>query len=661
VLLLSLLSTQCAQALCQEAAEAPEPTRGERAIADYERAKQASGSEVLRARALMWLGAVEDDAVTDYLRSQLAEAGDGAHAAEIVAAIARVPRPALRQELCDTLQRRSASVRLRRAAARAIAQLGDRGVDLLIDYARGADVATQVRDAAIVALIDSGSDRAHRGLAPLLLQGTASEQVEMLRRMEVVHGVYPVSAARIRLVKEGELLVAATAWRQLAAEGHERARSLTIDVLERLWEMPPPPVAAQLIGGIVRVRDRDLYPLLLRYGSIEGPVVRQAVRNAAPFAASDRPLIDWLVTKGLDSQKPGEREVAKLLLADAPADAVQPLLEKVRAELRSGRKKSLDLAISLHPVLARDPSWAADLLRLVESAETEVRVVGLSLLLELGSDVAIVQAQRAMGHSSWELRSISYRYLSRCRDVGSIPLLIARVGREDGRLGRELNDALFAHTGTRCWSQGEWKHWWEKNRTGFVLPHADTVGGSVDAGSGVTIAYHGIPVITTRAAFLIDTSGSMNERMSTDRNFTRLDGAKEELTKVLTAMSPQHSCNLIAYATQVHPIWSELRRIDEGNRKEVLDYAKVLRADGGTNIFGALMAAFTDSGVDTIFLLTDGEPSVGDLIDPAEIRAEVRRQNHARQIVIHCIGLGVDSELLRGLAADSGGVYKFVK
>jgi hypothetical protein len=37
------------------------------------------------------------------------------------------------------------------------------------------------------------------------------------------------------------------------------------------------------------------------------------------------------------------------------------------------------------------------------------------------------------------------------------------------------------------------------------------------------------------------------------------------------------------------------------------------------------------------------------------------RRNRTRQVVVHCIGLGIDSDLLKRLAADTGGTYKFVR
>lgn len=649
----------CTAARCQAEIDA---MRADQAIAAYEQSKQLPDDSAHRRRTLQWLGEVDHPSVTECLRRELEAAGNRSAAIVVLDAIARVPRPDLQPQLWELFQRDDVPGKVQAAAGRAIVRSGDRGVDRLIEFVRTADAdAGRARDAAIAALVDHGGDRGHRGLAQFLDKGAMDERLRLLRRMDAVHGVPPVSLARIRLVADGDLITAAVAWRQLAEEEHPRARALAIDVLERLLEQPPPPVAAELIRGIVCVRDADLYPLLLRYGGLPGKVVEKALRAAAPAAARDRELIDWLLRTGLGSSKPAAREVAQLLLAEAPADAVRPLLESVREELRHPTRSSLDHAVALHPLLARDPAWQLDLRQLALSNDREVRIVGLSLLLDLGADVAIAAAQKSLTHSAWELRSVAYRYLTRCRDVGSIPLLIDRVEHEDGRLAHELAGALFAHTGTRCWSRRQWQQWWEAHQLGFVLPPIEAVRGGVDAGAGVTIAYHGIPLVSKRIAFLIDVSGSMKEPLATDQKRTRLAEAKDQLTHVLAALPEDHECNLIAYDSELHPVWDRLRRVNAENRAALLAATTKLTIGTATNIFDALEAAFADPQVDTIYLLTDGEPTTGRLVDPDDIQDEVARWNRQRQIVVHCIGLGVDSRLLRGLAKASGGEYRHVK
>jgi hypothetical protein len=634
------------------------------AIADYQAIGRSAANTAQRKKAIVWLGAIDDPATTAFLQAELQAAGDTAFAASVLEAIGKVVRPSLQADVTAVLQRASAPLSVRLAAAAALVRLGDRPLEAMLARVAlpGAEVPAAERDAMLTALVDSGLERAHRGLAPLLVaEGPPATRLKLLRRMEVVHGVPPVSAARIKLALEGDLELAAVAWRQLLLEKHERGKALTIDVLERVVGEPRATVAVELIGGLVHVRDPDYYPVLLRFGGIASDLVRGALRAAAPVVAGDAALLKWLITVGLDDAQPSRREAAKLLLQEAPPEAVRPLVERIRADLRAGRKKALELAVGLHSLLAKDPTWRQDLAALAAAPDFENRMHGLALLLELGADAGVTQAQQGLSHRAWEMRSLCLRYLTRCRDVASIPLLIARYGKEEGRLAAELEHALFVHTGTRCFSKREWENWWLKNQTGFALPHADTVRSGGTSSGGNTVVYHDIPIVSNRIAFLVDRSGSMREPIGTDRKFTRLDAAKEQLARVVTALPDTHHVNLIAYETRVRPLWDGLRRLSEENRAELLKATNRLALGAGTNIFESLEKAFEDRLVDTIYLLTDGTPTSGRVTAAEEILEEIRRWNRTRQIVIHCIGLGIDSDLLKRLAAENGGTYRYVR
>ena len=58
-----------------------------------------------------------------------------------------------------------------------------------------------------------------------------------------------------------------------------------------------------------------------------------------------------------------------------------------------------------------------------------------------------------------------------------------------------------------------------------------------------------------------------------------------------------------------------------------------------------------------MFLLTDGRPSVGSIVDPDELAATVRLWTSGRGVTIHTIALGGRSRLLEELARDSGGQH----
>ena len=70
-----------------------------------------------------------------------------------------------------------------------------------------------------------------------------------------------------------------------------------------------------------------------------------------------------------------------------------------------------------------------------------------------------------------------------------------------------------------------------------------------------------------------------------------------------------------------------------------------------------MKAAFDDPDVDTIYVLSDGEPTAGGVTDPHGIREDVQFWNKHRGVEIHTIAVGGSLEVLEWLAADSGGTY----
>jgi hypothetical protein len=67
--------------------------------------------------------------------------------------------------------------------------------------------------------------------------------------------------------------------------------------------------------------------------------------------------------------------------------------------------------------------------------------------------------------------------------------------------------------------------------------------------------------------------------------------------------------------------------------------------------------AFQDPDVDTIFVMSDGEPTSGGVVDPHGIRTEVAFWNKHRNVRIHTVAIGGNLEVLEWLAKDSGGRY----
>ena len=65
-----------------------------------------------------------------------------------------------------------------------------------------------------------------------------------------------------------------------------------------------------------------------------------------------------------------------------------------------------------------------------------------------------------------------------------------------------------------------------------------------------------------------------------------------------------------------------------------------------------------DEGPDTIFLLSDGNPSSGKISDIQDLRDEIIAWNLGRVIRINCVNVGdADAGLLRSLSFASGGTF----
>lgn len=619
-----------------------------------------------RGGALNALAALDDPRVTDALVAALKRFAKEPFGARVADAIGQKQRAQSCPALEDALKGKDSSPQLRNAAARALGKQGNRGIDLLVDLAQSESdqVADATRSASRAGLAACKEDRAWRGLAPLALKGNKAEQLAVLQLLAPAKGVKAVTQVRVKLLQESDDVLAATAWRQLASEGYPRAGAALEDLVSRMGSAPQPAARAQLVQGMAF----GLFGLspedFLRLASTPAAPVQSAVQAVAPALAKDAALLAFLVAAARERDDATERMVALTVVSKATVDALAPHVAAIRAGLQKPTRDAVELALATMPALSKDPQWKDDVRRLLENSDSEIRTTGIALLLDLGIGDAVGVAQRQLDAEAWALRSVCYRYLTKFRDLSSIPLLIARWGKETGRLDMELAEALFVHAGVRCWTREDWSEWWKQNGKGHVLPHMATVTSTKKRGQGggSTVSYFGIPLVSRRCVFLVDASGSMAAKIGTDKKRTRYDEVRSQLYNAVEKLPEDQLFNICFYSTGVNPMWPELRTAQGEERKQVLERIRASNfTQGSTNIFDSLERAFGDSQIDTVYLLSDGEPSAGRVTDVTQIADLVRRWNYGRQVVIHCVSVGANSKFLERLARESGGEYVFVR
>ncbi|MDJ0974567.1 MAG: HEAT repeat domain-containing protein [Planctomycetota bacterium] len=173
-----------------------------------------------------------------------------------------------------------------------------------------------------------------------------------------------------------------------------------------------------------------------------------------------------------------------------------------------------------------------------------------------------------------------------------------------------------------------WKSWWTVMKDQPFERVEQEGGGGTAAG----VRYYGFPVRSSKVVFVLDVSRSMgwNER---------LDTAKDELKRTISKLPRSTRFNILTYSDEVRAWRARLSDAKPSNLRTASMYIGRQRPDNGTNSYAALAAAFRDQDVDTIFFLTDGHPTTGELIDPDLILAAVRSWNRHRHVRLHTIAL----------------------
>jgi len=300
---------------------------------------------------------------------------------------------------------------------------------------------------------------------------------------------------------------------------------------------------------------------------------------------------------------------------------------------------------------------------------------------------AVHAAIAALGRGNWRSDMALLTMLEKFRNRETVPALIkvlerfknhpddVRSGKLSGLLLHRAHELLVSLTGALypMDEPQQWLDFWARERESFRLADKPTP----PAGDSGTVAkgFFGIPVQGTRVTFIMDISGSMEAPMAPRERTTtgaappaterRIDAAKRELLKAVESLPEIASFNLVVFADQVRTWQSELVPATSKGKARFRKYVEGLRPLGGTNLHGGMVEGlkmkslvWTDryeTHVDEIFLLSDGAPSVGTVIDPAEILVLVHETNRFAQVRINTVFITSGGTPGGALAGPPGG------
>jgi HEAT repeat protein len=318
-----------------------------------------------------------------------------------------------------------------------------------------------------------------------------------------------------------------------------------------------------------------------------------------------------------------------------------------------------------------DKAWVDELVALSKGEDPELRNLGIQALGGTRDASYLPALIAALDDANWSTRMAALEALEHMRSKDAVTAIIARMAKEDGRIQNEFANTLWRLTGQPFQSNAEgWGKWWETAKDKFVFLTEDQLA-QVRTGeedwrlkqeTHIKTEFFGIKIISHRVIFIIDVSGSMAWGLANEyqgmKGQSRIEVAKTELVKCVGGLDPSAFFNIIIFSSGVEKwIDGSLAAANQKNRDEAQSYIEKIGTNGGTNLYDAVKLAFEDKDVDTIFILSDGEPNQGEESDPVIIREHVKAWNEHRGIVINTIQVAGQFQVLDWLAEDSGGTH----
>lgn len=190
--------------------------------------------------------------------------------------------------------------------------------------------------------------------------------------------------------------------------------------------------------------------------------------------------------------------------------------------------------------------------------------------------------------------------------------------------------------------------------------------------------YYGVPIEDGGVAFLLDVSGSMAERtlvrgpardvkgdegwrsgrrtVTSAPQISKMESARRELLHALSSLRDGTNFTIITFGNRAAEWPGGVSTMGSASTARARAYISGMSAGGGTPMAEALQLGFQVPNVRTLFVVSDGRPTTGEVL---RLVKQLQESRQGRRTVINTVGIGLDqdSTLLCQLALDNEGVY----
>lgn len=289
-----------------------------------------------------------------------------------------------------------------------------------------------------------------------------------------------------------------------------------------------------------------------------------------------------------------------------------------------------------------------------------------ALLLELPAVMPTAveaTASAAMQDPDWRVRLRAVLALSDVKSKSAIDALV--IGANDSRptVARRAMTGLKELTGLAYGRGDSWAAWWQDKRESFVFPESTNAAKPDSKEAEETAAaYNGLIVVSDHVAFVVDKSRAMREWLNHSAT-TKDEFAQTQLGEVLARLPEGVNFNVYTYQLEFEPLSKKgPLAISDKTIKKALKFTEGHELDGSKNIWKVLEGVISDGDIDTIYLLSSGEPDTGKYVHQNRIVPHIQNLNRFHGVTVNMIAYSERKffrDQLEAIAVATGGEFKW--
>ena len=456
----------------------------------------------------------------------------------------------------------------------------------------------------------------------------------------------------------------------------------------RLLEDVEPEILAGRIRGLDVVKDAKLARVVVSRLATDNDLIRETV-HLVLLRSTEPEVLDVLREEGLGDANPLVRAGVARVLGQLRDAAARPRLEELLAD-RHWLVKA-DAAYALQQI--GDPASRAALAGQLDTRNEKAWMAVTDAYASFPGRTkreTLALAER-ISDKHWQVRLTAVKALRRVGTDDCLGPLIHQFAAEDGRMKLELHATLKVIARDDLGPNPDtWRRWWDHQQKTYGglppdLPEmpdnpADARYGNPEDVPEDQPHYYGRRFFSRSICYVLDTSGSMKftmhmrpEQATTlgdiPTSGSRMEIARSALIDSILRLDPRTRVRMVFFSTGVKLNEPDLAAASPAQVAAIRRKLESLRPDGETNFYGAIKAALGMHGTstldkslpetpDTVFFLTDGRPTRGQIQPMPELTSWMRNVNRFAKVRMHVIALGelnVDIDSLRVLAEAGDG------